>query len=71
MNVAKDHAKKIFCVGNRARELVKCLVLERLIPRIEPRFVNHYSGRSTDERIIAGIVNVVGESGARVVQGST
>lgn len=63
--------KKIFCVGNRARDLVNRLVLERLIPGIEPRFVNHYSGRSTDESIIAGIVNVVRECGARVVQGST
>lgn len=50
----------VFCVGGGAQDLVTWLVSERLIPRIRPRVVNHFSARRSDESIIAGIVNVVG-----------
>lgn len=49
----------VFCVGSRANDLVDWLVAERLIPRVRPEMVNHYSARSGDLSIIADIVNVV------------
>jgi hypothetical protein len=54
--------KHVFCVGRRAHGFVTWLVSQRLIPRIRPVVVNHYSARSGDARIIAGIVDVVDEN---------
>lgn len=61
--------KLVFAVGNRALDRLKWLEAQKLIPRVRPRLVNHYSGYATDDAIISGFIDVVGPLlGQRAVQ---
>ena len=51
--------RHVFCVGNAALDHVKRLADDRMIPRVRPVLVNHYSGRTGDRAIIDGIVGPV------------
>lgn len=51
--------RHVFCVGQKAYDHATYLVETRAIPRLRPKLVNHYSGRTGDAAIIDGIVEPV------------
>jgi hypothetical protein len=52
----------VFCLGTRSYHLVDWLVSQRLIPRIRPTPLIHYSARASDATVIAAIVDAVGKT---------
>jgi hypothetical protein len=51
----------VFCVGTRSYQLANWLVSQRLISRIRPILLTHYSARASNATIISAIVDTVGK----------
>jgi hypothetical protein len=57
--LAEVRPKHVFTVGTSADALVRRLVSEGLIPRVQPAVITHFSARTGDAAIIQNMVDVV------------